>query len=467
MPANSHRSNLPGKARLLRVSNIQVKGLFHRFNHTLGFKDDNRIAIMIGPNGFGKTMMLRIIDTLFNGTFDDLASMPFSRISIQFDDKSELKAECFSSQTDHNVKISYRISAKEQWLEYTPKQIEISLRDLGIPREYIEETIPYVRYADLNTWMDTRSGERLNLRQLVNRFSEYLPMHTTQELSEEVPEWLREILDNINVRFIEIDRLVNASIPAEPPVNRVVFGRWPTPVTQRTVRVYSDDIGNQVNDKLSEYGAISQERDRTFPGRLVQEINSSPLSDDELHTQLSEIEEKRSEIVQAGLMPQDDPEWGGTALNQLEVNDSTKGVMTVYARDAQDKLSVFDDLLGKVQALKRIANSRFIHKTLSIGREGIQINSNGSQLDLEMLSSGEQHELVLIYDLLFRVKKNSLILIDEPELSLHVAWQKQFLSDLEEMAKLSDFQSLIATHSPQVINNRWDLTIELKDPDLQ
>ena len=80
------------------------------------------------------------------------------------------------------------------------------------------------------------------------------------------------------------------------------------------------------------------------------------------------------------------------------------------------------------------------------------------------LSSGEQHELVLLYELLFKVKKDSLILIDEPEISLHIAWQRQFLKDLSGMVELSRFDVLTATHSPAVIGNRWDLTVELKGP---
>jgi predicted ATP-binding protein involved in virulence len=74
---------------------------------------------------------------------------------------------------------------------------------------------------------------------------------------------------------------------------------------------------------------------------------------------------------------------------------------------------------------------------------------------------------VLLYQLLFKVKPNSLILIDEPELSLHVAWQKQFLRDLQEITKLASFDILLATHSPQIIHDRWDLTVELKEPEPQ
>ena len=87
-------------------------------------------------------------------------------------------------------------------------------------------------------------------------------------------------------------------------------------------------------------------------------------------------------------------------------------------------------------------------------------------MPLGSLSSGEQHELVLFYELLFKVEPNALVLLDEPEISLHLAWQQQFLGDLVEMVKLSSFDVLVATHSPGIIGKRWDLTVELKGPDL-
>ena len=129
---------------------------------------------------------------------------------------------------------------------------------------------------------------------------------------------------------------------------------------------------------------------------------------------------------------------------------------------------MFDDLYNRINALKTIANARFMYKKVSVGTRGLDVAAwDGSKLDLQMLSSGEQHELVLLYDLLFGIAENSLILIDEPELSLHVAWQDEILNDLQEMANLSDFCVLLATHSPQIIRDRWDLTVELKGPEVK
>ena len=86
------------------------------------------------------------------------------------------------------------------------------------------------------------------------------------------------------------------------------------------------------------------------------------------------------------------------------------------------------------------------------------------EIPLAELSSGEQYELVLIYELLFKVASGSLILIDEPELSLHVAWQKKFISDIQKIQRLKKMTFVIATHSPQIIGDKWNLVQILTHP---
>lgn len=90
---------------------------------------------------------------------------------------------------------------------------------------------------------------------------------------------------------------------------------------------------------------------------------------------------------------------------------------------------------------------------------------NGKELKLSQLSSGEQHEVVLLYELIFKTKPGILVLIDEPEISLHITWQKEFLDDLLKIIKIQNFQVLIATHSPSIINDRWDLVYNLEKVD--
>ena len=106
----------------------------------------------------------------------------------------------------------------------------------------------------------------------------------------------------------------------------------------------------------------------------------------------------------------------------------------------------------------------FAFKSIQISNnKGFSFYQNKTQqpLSLTDLSSGEQQEVVLLYELLFKTAQNSLILIDEPEISLHVIWQKAFIDDLKKIAKLKKISFLVSTHSPQIINNYWELTRDL------
>ncbi|NUF39479.1 AAA family ATPase, partial [Acinetobacter lactucae] len=82
---------------------------------------------------------------------------------------------------------------------------------------------------------------------------------------------------------------------------------------------------------------------------------------------------------------------------------------------------------------------------------------------IDLLSSGEQHLIILLGNLIFNTKFGTLILIDEPEISLHAAWQKKLLSLISEIANINKFNILIATHSFTLINGNWDNTIELAE----
>ena len=95
-------------------------------------------------------------------------------------------------------------------------------------------------------------------------------------------------------------------------------------------------------------------------------------------------------------------------------------------------------------------------------QNGIKIiANNGRPINPSKLSSGEQHELVLLFELLFKNEKESLILIDEPEISLHISWQKMFLDDLLKIANISPFDAIVATHSTYIVNDKQELSVPL------
>ena len=120
----------------------------------------------------------------------------------------------------------------------------------------------------------------------------------------------------------------------------------------------------------------------------------------------------------------------------------------------------------QIQAFSDIINRcEFANKQLEVDKRfGFRFVSNDELhtiLALNQLSSGEKQMIIQVYELLFRAQSGTLVLIDEPELSLHMMWQMNYLKNLSQIAQLRGFQCIVATHSPQIFNSLWSKSVDL------
>ena len=169
----------------------------------------------------------------------------------------------------------------------------------------------------------------------------------------------------------------------------------------------------------------------------------------------------------AGLLKK--TEWQSRKLNTNTRSPYVLKAIQLYIDDTEQKFSLFDGELKKIELFRKIINDRLLWKEVKINVEkGIEVESTETDLPipLEKLSSGEQHLLVLYYDMIFRIDAGTLVLIDEPEISLHVSWQKRFILEVKKISEVNGMKALIATHSPTLIGKYWYLTKEL-DKDLK
>ncbi len=432
----------------MRITHINVKGLFGIFDHDIPLNTDSRITIIYGPNGYGKTFTLSLLNSIFQNSYisSDIMNIPFNEISVTLDYKNLIKLEKQNNDKRKELIFGYKTpKSKLKLFQYKPLRRE----NRPFPSSIFERFIPGIERIGPDIWMYLKTGEKLSYYELIDRFYDRLPHRLTKDVIDKYPEWLTKIKSNVHIRFIETQRLMRFS--HEDPSQRI-----------HAVKEYSTEIKNTIQKKLAEYAELSQSLDRTFPVRLVKGNNKKEFSLDELRKRLHELELKRTQLMNTGLLDKEEFD-----LRELEmVDESNRNVLSVYIEDIEKKLAVFDDLTNKIELLIRIVNSRFLQKRLDISKQDgfVFITSNGRVLQPDKLSSGEQHVVVLLYELLFKVRPDSLILIDEPELSLHIVWQQEFLRDLQDIIGLAGFDTLIATHSPQIIHDRWDLAVELKGP---
>lgn len=446
------------KETVVILSEIRVAGLFGRFDHLIALPATERVTIMVAPNGFGKTTILRLIHILFNQDVRALGRTPFRELQVRFTDGSALTAthlapsDTGERQPTPSVQIDFAEDGEVKE-SFTPPVV--SHDDLRFPLHMIEEWVPSLDQVGSRAWLDLGTGLHLSLEEVLERYGHQLPPEA--QLGFEPPDWFRTLQEQVSVRFVQAERLTRP-FPGQP------YRRHPRRVSasERTVLFSSRDLQRTIQRTLTEYASLAQALDRAFPAELVSQPLQADLTVDELRDKLRQVETKRQQLVDAGFLPREQDELNPLALDLENVEKAKLGVLAIWARDESQKLSVFDSLQSKVETLKRIINSRFLFKRVTVSQEGFVVKApNGDVLDLATLSSGEQHELVLLYDLLFRVSKDTILMVDEPELSLHVAWQEKFLSDIEEIAELASFRVLLATHSPQIIGDRFDLAVDL------
>lgn len=428
------------------------------------------MTIIHGPNGYGKTVLLEMIDAFLNGRRDVFERIPFQEFRVLYDDASlvrvvrHIEDESDARKPQPKIDTIFRdTDGHETVMEGHP--------DLGaVPHavlNYVDKHVPskFVRSGD--GWRDTATGEFASLSTIVSLFPRVqsaLPAEYGMRAYAGPPPVPATF-------FIETKRLAAEREASQSAVEQGLYGDLESSILARRrvpndlrVQQYSADIVLRIKASLADYAKHSQERDRTFPERLVAFIREEgrPLPESQIVESMHTLEEKRKRLVALGFL---DQETGLTNLTEEDV-ERAAGPLTIYVDDVAKKLSAFDDLADRVGQLMDIVNSRYKYKSLAVDRDrGFSLQTHlGDSLALESLSSGEQHELVVLYELLFRSPRAGLVLVDEPEISLHAAWQSSFLSDLIAILKLSQSYAIVATHSPVVIGNRWDLTQRLKGP---
>ncbi|WP_133153049.1 AAA family ATPase, partial [Vibrio splendidus] len=96
----------------------------------------------------------------------------------------------------------------------------------------------------------------------------------------------------------------------------------------------------------------------------------------------------------------------------------------------------------------------------STGEVIILVNEK-HKVKIEYLSSGEMQLLIIISNMIFCKNQNKgmIIIVDEPEISLHIRWQEILISTLRTIQK--DAQLIFATHSPDIISENESYCIPL------
>lgn len=469
------------------ITKIEAQGLFGIFAHSITLERESRVAIIHGPNGFGKTVMLGMLHGFLSGDMQIFQRVPFEAFRIHFQTGQILAIRPVSDPgggatrkkprklRQPEAEISYELQnpgEEPQRLARPSQTPEPSGGQLAYLLAQIDrEAVPGPFSLHGTRWLNSATGVLYSLRELMDILPNLREHHlATRALRmmgptdpEEVTALRKELSPSFFIKTQRLSGTVERKVPPYEYESVDLEGRL-------SVESYSAELASLIQNALADYGKHSQQLDRSFPARFVQFLrdNSKALDDATILERLRDLDARRTNLMRIGFLERE------ASLGDLGQADVTRAsqALTIYVDDVAKKLSVFDDIEKRVTLFMDIINERFLHKRLDASREegfiitslaGKAKESNG-RISLRDLSSGEQHELVVVFELLFKVKRGALILIDEPEISLHVAWQSKFIDDLLKILEVNDGFALVATHSPVIIGERWDLTQRLENP---
>ncbi|MBR3839606.1 MAG: AAA family ATPase [Erysipelotrichales bacterium] len=433
-----------------------VKNLFQTFDSEINFRDDG-ITIVVGQNGSGKTTVLRMISILFSQNHELLLGYDFDYIECEIDDNI-IKVEKFIKTIEddeeddlHQVCLKYFIDGKYIGDYKNNSRINSPL--------FWSNNIPSLRRKTRDTLVDTQSNEVLRISEVISKYYDELD----DELKEQVfpiPNEVYNILKKVSVELITTDRLKLECQNAES-----IRTTW-----KYAVEECSLELKNKIKNCLSEYANIAQILDEKFPFKVIKSIEDKKcFSIDELKQNIENTSSLREKHINSGILEDNkgDSLSGKFEIEQLDIKTST--ILYEYYLDLKIKMESLNDISDRIILFKSIINNKLSNKkeVLVDKENGISIiqKSKDYKINLKDLSSGEQHEIVLLYNLIFKGRENKCVLLDEPEISLNVRWQRDFIEDIKKIISINNIAILVATHSPQIINDNWDLVEELGEFD--
>jgi predicted ATP-dependent endonuclease of OLD family len=130
-----------------------------------------------------------------------------------------------------------------------------------------------------------------------------------------------------------------------------------------------------------------------------------------------------------------------------------EGQLRSVASDIEAVERKISQVTAPRDALRSLISEMFIgDKKLSLSDNSIEIELAGNKISLSTLSSGEKQLLRILIDTV--IAGPSIVLIDEPELSMHIDWQRRLLSSMRVLNPLA--QLIVATHSPEIMADSPD-----------
>lgn len=415
------------------------------------FKD---VTLLVGRNGSGKTTVLNIISSIGSGNIDFLLRYEFEEIKVNYIHEGKHKDIALKKINSHTVRLIWGDVVYDIEMEEIRRfTSEKKVRKEGGWDTKVEEYEILLNHI----------SKELNLL--------YLPLSRNINYNTKEPNRENYIYRN-NFIFLrdEYHSLTESAAPVGNIDETLEYVNKLAKESHRKMMIQYELLNEKMRKRMFQtfFSYDSQKLDlnaitdsESLADNKIQELKNAfkeidvlnPKFEKEIDLFFTKLRHGRNEFLQ----------W--VSKSNKSITDEVVSFMSNISQ--VDRVLKWQKIVQSTNSKKIEARKQMktfldtVNNFLKESEKEIEFdekegkltfrNKYKTNISLEKMSSGEKQIVIFFAYLIFKVNDNAngIFIIDEPELSLHLSWQRRFIKAIYDAAP--SLQLIFATHSPEII----------------
>jgi len=387
------------------IVDFTIKGLAGR-RKPLHCMLDRHLNVFYGLNGSGKTSLIKILHSAMSGDPSSIQKVPFSSATVKIysinrDETFTRKITRGKERQPSEVEVPSEIESRFEIQEF----VQLSL---------LEERPPSFRWTEEPR---VQEGEEPKTTYWNHRYLPTTRLHIAEGM---IRTSTRRLLESEQMLTEEqLDAVFAESV-------------------ERLWSHYSSDLLVEVR-RAQEEGLARILESVIAPTERIRKNSTGTPGAEEAYDCLKNFIKRQSSKILLGDYRTFKKRYNQEPNFQLVVADIHK-----VENKIQQVMTPRDELQSLIERLYTGG------KHIDFGDRSITVkDAEGNPISLASLSSGEKHLMRILVETLL-AERNS-IMIDEPEISMHIDWQRELLATMRTLNPRAQF--IVATHSPEIMAN--------------
>ena len=402
---------------------------------TISVDFDKHVNIFIGLNGSSKTTFLRLIEASLLVDLKVFYTIDFESISINFEEGKIQTLIVNKSELNGELHINYIFNNDEE--------ISILCNEMTIQRPY---RIP-IRYRENQMMVKNRISECVNISWLsVNR--------TNMDYNEYDRRDIEKIADTVDYKLQELEtNLTLYQLQLESDSNKVADKFKEDAISLMLYDISKDSYGS---DAVERFASVDTKAMQTDLFKAFRALGVAADKREAIQNHIQKIRDVINKVKEKQDLTLDD-------IFVLALIKRTLSIIDIANIHDQKKKEIFAPIEKLLNCLKIFMPEKIFLLNNNSGKlEFVFKNDTEKEkpINLSSLSSGEKQLFILLTESLLQKNIPHIFIADEPELSLHIGWQRIIIGKILEMNP--NAQIIVATHSPEIAGNYPSNVINMK-----